>query len=179
MKKRILVTSGIILANAIFIPTASAHCPLCTIGAGAAALGAAWLGFSSFSIGVFLGAAALAMGLWIGRLITKKVKLIPHQTTILGILSFLTTVLPLEPLLFDNSSIYISIMGDYGSWLNRTYYVDKFLVGSVLGAIALFAAPYLSKALSKARNNKMFPYQGMIITFGLLMVTAITYELFK
>lgn len=60
-----------LLAIALFSVTAAAlpratfaHCPLCTIGAGAAAVGAAWLGVSYMVIGVFLGAFGLAIGLW-------------------------------------------------------------------------------------------------------------------
>lgn len=179
VKNSVVIAGGTLVANILFIPIASAHCPLCTIGAGAAALGALWLGFSSFSIGLFLGAFALAMGLWVGRLIKRKVNLLPHQTMVIGIISFLTTIFPLQPILFDNSAIYISMSGDYGSWLNQTYYIDKYLVGSILGALILLISPHISKAISKARNNKTFPYQGMLITFVSLSIAALTFEFLK
>ena len=180
MAKRIaFLLGGALVINTVFVQIAFAHCPLCTVGAAAAAIGASWLGLSSFSIGIFMGAFALAMGLWIGKLLKRKFKLPAYIIWIFAIFSFVTTVVPLQPIMFDNSSIYVSIFGDYGSWLNSTYYVDKFVIGSIIGAVILVFSPYISRVLSKTRNNKTFPYQGMIITFGLLFVISLSLEILK
>lgn len=156
---------------------ALAHCPLCTIGAGAVALGAVWLGISSFSVGIFLGAFALALGLWIGKLLKKRY--ISHQTLIIGLISFVTTIIPLEPLLYDNTAVFVSITGDYGTWLNSTYVIDTFLIGGVVGALIVFFSPKISQLISKARNNKIIHYQGMIVTFSLLLLVSLFYEILK
>lgn len=180
MFKKTLSLFGIALAiNGALIKTAAAHCPLCTIGAGTVALGAAWLGLSALSIGIFLGAFGLAMGLWIGRLLKKKISFFRHQTLAIGIFSFIVTMLPLKPLFYDNSSIYISLAGDYGSWLNRTYYFDKFIVGGIVGATVLFIAPFLSKSISTARKGKMLPYQGIILSFLLLVAASLLFEILR
>ena len=50
----------------------SAHCPLCTIGAGAAAAGAVWLGVSKVVVALFIGAFAMSMGMWFPKIIKKK-----------------------------------------------------------------------------------------------------------
>lgn len=170
-KHRILF---IVTAGAIpFLSTpAYAHCPLCTAGAGAAAAGAAWLGVNSTVIGILLGAFGLALGLWIGGMIQRSY--IPYQRGLIGIFSWLTTVLPLQPILKDYTSIYLSLTGDYGSLLNRTYLIDYFLVGSLLGAAIVIAAPYLSSLLTQTRQGRMLPYQGLGITFGLLLVASLT-----
>lgn len=171
MKVKITIFIAAILAM-IFLPQGVlAHCPLCTIGAGAAAAGAAWLGVKYMVIGIFLGAFAVALGLWIGRMIKKSY--IPHQTSLLGVLSFITTILPLRPLLKDYGSFYLSIAGDYGSFLNRTYLVDRFLLGSLIGALILVITPYISNLIIKTRGSKIFPYQGIIITFVLLLSTSL------
>ncbi|MEK7529152.1 MAG: hypothetical protein AAB592_05280 [Patescibacteria group bacterium] len=180
MIKKILSFVGITLGiNAILVRVAAAHCPLCTIGAGTAALAASWLGVSSFSIGIFIGAFGLATGLWIGGLLKKKINLFRYQTPIIGIVSLILTVLPLRELFYDNSSIYLSLFGDYGTWLNRTYYVDKFIVGSIVGAVILWIAPYLSKKLSVIRNGRIFPYQGIILSFLLLFIFSVLFEILK
>src|SRR3989338_2207233 len=179
MKKRLLtVFFGFALAIMLPAGTAMAHCPLCTLGAGAAALTAASLGLSVLSVGIFLGAFAVAMGLWIGRLLRRKIK-IPYLPYWMALLSFMTTILPLQPLLFDNSSFYLSLYGDFGSLLNRTYYVDKFLFGSVVGGIVLFFGPRLSTLLTRLRKSKTFPYQGMILTFLFLILVATFFELLR
>lgn len=162
--------------NMFFPKVVFAHCPLCTIGAGAVALGATWLGVSAFSIGIFLGAFGIAVGLWIGRLIKKKY--FPHQALIIGVISFLATIIPLKPLFFDNSPVLIALYGDYGTWLNTTYLIDKFIVGSIIGAVIILISPRVSKSISKARNNKLIPFQGIIITFALLLFFSLLYELF-
>ena len=160
----------------LFIPLVSyAHCPLCTIGAGAAALGASWLGVSAGPIGVFVGAFSIALGLWIARLIKKKY--LPYQREAITLLSFFMTVLPLRTQLSEYSSFYLSFIGDYGTILNRTYLINWFLIGSVLGGIIIIIAPHVSRKIAKLRNNKLFPYQGVSITFLLLIIFAAIFQL--
>jgi len=147
-----------------------AHCPLCTLGAGAVAVGASLLGVKSAVIGVFLGAFGLALGLWFSRAIRKN--FIPFQEWILGIGSFLATILPLRFLMQDYGSIYISLSGDYGSLLNRTYIWDKFLIGSIVGGLLLAIAPWISAVLTRSRQGITLPFQGIGITFSLLIMAA-------
>lgn len=168
----ILVT--VLGLNVFFSKVALAHCPLCTIGAGAVALGATWLGVSAFSIGIFLGAFGIAIGLWIGRLIKKKY--FPQQTLIIGLISFLMTIIPLRPLFYDNIPVLTALYGDYGTWLNTTYLIDKFIVGGIIGAVIILISPKISKSISKASNNKLIPFQGVVITFLLLLFASLFYE---
>ncbi len=176
MRKYLLLFVSAFGINFLLPVTVFAHCPLCTIGAGAVALGATWLGISTFTVGIFLGVFAVALGLWVGRLIKKK--FIPYQTFVISLISFLTTILPLKPLFYDNTAVYITLYGEYGSLLNRTYVIDKYLIGSVIGAIILLVSPKISRSISRARNNKLFPFQGIILTFVLLLIISIVYELF-
>lgn len=176
MIRRLFSLFGIaVTINVFFSKAAFAHCPLCTIGAGAVALGATWLGVSAFSVGIFLGAFAIALGFWISRLLKKKY--VPHQALLLGLLSFLTTIIPLRPLLYNNTAILVSLYGDYGTWLNTTYVIDRFLIGSVLGALIVLCAPKISKWFSKVRKSKMIPFQGIVLTFAMLLVVSLIYEI--
>lgn len=161
----------IVLTLLLFPKVALAHCPLCTIGAGAAAGVAAYLGVSFMSIGVMIGAFAVAMGLWIGKLIKKQY--IVGQTYILVLISYLTTILPLQMMLKSYGSVYLSWWGDYG----KTIMIDKYIIGTIIGAIILLVSPYASKQITKFRKDKMFPYQGIVLTFILLIITAIIIEL--
>ena len=173
MKKRIIYISALV---PLLWPLKSlAHCPLCTAGAGAAAVGAAWLGVGQIPIGVFIGAFAIALGLWVSKLIKRQ--FIPQQKWILAIFSYLTTIFPLTMMLTDVHSIYVSIFGEYGSLFNRVYVFNGFIVGSILGSIIIMASPTLSKKLSVWRKGKLIPYQGMIITFVLLFVVSVITDL--
>ncbi|MBS3079990.1 hypothetical protein J4221_00805 [Candidatus Pacearchaeota archaeon] len=148
-----------------FIPLISAHCPLCTIGAGAAAAGAVWLGVSKIVVGLFIGAFAMSMGMWFSK-IPKKQYFLFQKTLIIGII-FLTTVLPLSFIFSSIKPLYIPI-GNYGI----TYAVNYSLVSSFFGGFITFISPELNRKI-KEKTEKNFPYQGIILTFILLLLFAL------
>ena len=153
---------------------AFAHCPLCTVGAGIAATAAVWLGVEIAPVGVLMGAFGFALGLWIGKVIKKEY--VPHQKLVLGIVSFLTTILPLRVMFEDYGSIYISLYGDYGTFLNRTYLIDMFFWGSVLGAVLVALAPLLSRGITKLRDGKRLPFQSMGLMFAFLFIAVLVLQ---
>ena len=146
----------------ITTPLVSAHCPLCTIGAGAAAAGAVWLGVHKIVVVLFIGAFALSMALWFARIIKKKY--IPFQKGIITTVVFLTTLLPLLPLFKFIGPLYLPL-GEYG----LTYAINYSLISSLLGAIIVGSTPFLSKKITVLRKKKI-PYQGIILTFILLIL---------
>ncbi|OGL82965.1 hypothetical protein A3B32_00730 [Candidatus Uhrbacteria bacterium RIFCSPLOWO2_01_FULL_53_9] len=163
--KRVVIALGL----ALLLPRAAlAHCPLCTVGAGAAAIGAAWLGVDQGPIGIFIGAFAIAVGSWIARIVPWK---IPGKAWLFAVVSFITTVLPLLAIMQDVSSIYVAIGGVYGSPFNAVYLYNVFLVGSVVGAVVMAASPSLNRAMQK-HQTRTWPFQGMALTFTLLLVAA-------
>jgi len=161
--------------NILLFKQVYAHCPLCTAGAALAAGGAAYFGVSTIIIGLFLGAFAVSMGFWVSRLIKKKY--IPFQRTLIILTSFATTIFPLMKVIEGFHPFFISLIGSYGSLLNRTYLVNDILIGSLLGSIIVIAAPFLSSTLTRFRNNKILPFQGVIITLSLLAVSSLIVEL--
>jgi len=165
--KSILATLGMLVS----IPIARAHCPLCTVGAAAAAGGAAYLGVDKAVIGIFLGAFAVSTGWWIARMIKKQ--FIPYQLPALVVFSFLSTILPVIPLLKDIHPWYVAIAGPYGSLLHSTYVIDWFVIGAIVGGAIVCITPWLSQRLTKLRKGKFIPYQGIILTFVLLLLSGI------
>ena len=155
----------------LLVPSVLAHCPLCTIGAAAAAGGAAYFGVSQIIIGLFTGAFAVSIGWWISRLIKKKY--IPLQRTAIVLFSFATTIFPLMPLLTDMKPYYLSWFGDYGSLFNRTYLINMFLVGSIIGGIVVCFTPWLSDKISKMRGNRTLPFQGTALTLIILAIISL------
>lgn len=152
---------------------ASAHCPLCTLGAGAAATFASWVGVGHVSIGLFVGAFAVALGSWFDKL--WKVDFV-YKKEILVLSSFGLTIVPLMPMIESYFSFYLNLIGDYGSFLNRTYIVNEFLVGAILGGIIVLTVPFISNKIKDIRKS-LWPYQGVSITFSLLIVFSIIFEL--
>lgn len=154
------------------IKIVSAHCPLCTIGAGAAGGLAVWLGVSKVVVALFLGGFAMSMGMWFSRI--PKKKYIPYQKTIIIAVVFLSTVIPLLPLFSAVGPIYLSFIGEYGTTLAFNYSIG----GSILGGLVVFVSPTLNKKI-KQKRGKGIPFQGVLITLGLLAIfgTAIQFWL--
>jgi len=170
MKKTYI--SGLVIALTILIPgKVSAHCPLCTGGAGAAAVVAAYFGVKYGALGVLLGGFSVALGLWIAHKPKQRFK---YQSLILFWAIYLSTIIPFYYMFRgDYVSKYISMNDDYGSLLNRTYLIDLFIIGAVLGSIALFVAPKLSLVLSEKRGGKSIRFQGLLISFALLILSSV------
>ena len=148
-----------------------AHCPLCVVGAGAAGAAAVWLGVSKVVVALFLGAFAMSMGMWFARIIKKKY--IPLQNFIIVALIFFTTVLPLMPLFKALGPLYFSFIGDYGT----TYVFNYSLAGSFFGGLIVLSTPSISKAITKKRNYKTFPFQGTLLTLILLIIVGILIQI--
>ena len=149
-----------------------AHCPLCTIGAGAAAAGAVWLGVQKVAVAVLIGGFAMSMGMWFARLIKKRWNYFKGQDWVVIMGVFLLTVLPLLPIIGQTTGFYFNLGGSYGSLMNRTYVLNLSLFSSLLGGIIVYFSPPLSKRITKLRGNKMIPFQGIILTIFLLIVAG-------
>ncbi len=160
------------LVTVSFTSKVSAHCPLCTIGIAAAAGSAAFLGVKTTVIGLFVGAFAFSMGSWIGN-IKGYVK---YQKLFLGWISYIITILPLAPLTGGVLPVYISIAGDYGSVLNRTYLLNGFVVGSLIGVVAAMTTPWISEEITKIRDGKRIAFQGVILTLLILVALGIAIQ---
>lgn len=75
--------------------------------------------------------------------------------------------------------VFINLSGDYGSTFNRTYLINLFLLGAIIGAIIMRLSPIISSQIKKLRHGQFFKFQTMIITFGLLIALSIIIELFN
>ncbi len=144
-----------------------AHCPLCVVGAGALGAGAMWLGVSKVVVALFIGAFAMSMGMWFARIIKKQ--FIPLQKIFIIAIIFFTTVLPLMPLFKALGPLYLSFIGEYGT----TYVFNYSLASSFLGGAIVLSTPSISKFITKKRNNKIFPFQGTLLTILLLIIIGI------
>ena len=154
---------------AILPQSVSAHCPLCTAGAGVLAVVAASLGVPALIISTLLGGFALAMGLWIAKL--PKKDYISYQYYIIAGVIYLSTVLPLWPILKEYKILYAPYFG-FDKYADKVP-VDIYVVGVVLGAIALISAPYISSKISAIAKTQLIPFQGMLITMTLLVVVPL------
>ena len=149
----------------------SAHCPLCTVEAGSAAGASVWFGVSKIIVALFIGAFAMSMGMWFSNLIKKKY--IHFQKTIITLVVFLTTVLPLLPIFNAVGPLYIPFIGNYG----LTYAFNYSVASSLLGGLVVFISPKLNNKIKEKRNGRGIPFQGILLTFLILSVIALIIQL--
>ncbi len=160
-----------LLAPIFLTKSVLAHCPLCTVGAGAAAGAAVWLGVSKVVVILFIGAFAMSMGIWFSKLIKKKY--IPLQSTIIIASVFALTLFPLLPMFTVIGPLYFSFIGEYGT----TFAVNYSLYSGLLGGLIVFISSGVSKKITKLRGGKHVPFQVMILSFTALLIigTAIQF----
>ncbi len=166
-KKSLLVLPVVVIFSVLMLPKyVMAHCPLCTVGAAAVAGGAAYLGVSSIVIGIFIGAFAVAIGWWVARVIKRR--FIPYQRSVIIAFSFIATILPMMPFFSASFPLYLAWLGEYGS----VFMINMFLIGSFIGGFIVSVTPWVSKKMTFVRNGKMIPFQGIMLTLGLLIIVG-------
>ena len=166
MKKIILILVSILL----LAPAVYAHCPLCTGAVGAAAIGAKYYGLDESIIGIFIGAFSISTGLWIGRKIKKEY--IRFQLPLIVILSFLLTVIPLLAVSKEPVYLPVLIAGASGSLLNKVYWVNKILLGSIIGTFITLFGYWLHLFIKRINGKVLFPFQGITLTIFLLAISS-------
>ena len=156
------------LPSLFFLKEVSAHCPLCTGAVVAGAMGAKYLGLDIIILGIFVGAFAISTGLWIARKLKNYFK---YQNILIIISMFLFTIIP--ALVFVKDMTYINLF-------SKVYFVNKLLLGSIIGSIITLFAYYLHNYIKLKHGKVLFPYQGVILTVLLLIIASIpVYFIFK
>ena len=165
---------SIFLSQILFAVRAYAHCPLCTIGAGAAAMGASYLGVKDAATGVFIGAFAIALGFWTNKLVKKNY--IKYQKELVILAIFILTIVPISQIIKSYIPLYINWGGGYGTIFHQTYILNSMVFGSLIGAIIMVFSPWLGRKI-KEKFHIAIPFQTMIIIFLLLIAAATILQL--
>ena len=174
MKKRGIL-AGFLALSVLFTQTVKAHCPLCTAGAGALALGAVAIGVSPAVVAIFIGGFAMSMGMWTSKWAKRKFlkkNYVPFQEGFIVLLVFLSTLVPIISMLAVFKGFNIFLYGSYGGLLNRSYMYNLSWVTSLFGAFVVFKSPSWNKKIKEMRDGKGIPFQGTILTITLLLVVG-------
>ena len=88
--------------------------------------------------------------------------------------SFLLTVVPL--LYISNDTVYFPLLlvGEAGSILNKVYWVNKVLLGSIIGALVTLFAYYSHIYIKKINGKVLFPFQGVALTLAFLFASGLS-----
>lgn len=149
------------VAGLLGIPSALAHCPLCTAATGAAVAVARVYGVPDSIVGVFVGAFAIMTGLWLNNVLRRRGWSVAGQAVSLSIASLVITIVSLQlGKLFIDSPVLWGLPG--------------LLSGILLGAFVSCVAEGVQQ-LTRRYNNaqNIVPLQGMIVVLAVLLVTVV------
>ena len=142
-----------------------AHCPLCSAAIGGAAVAASYYGIDPSIIGLFVGGFALSTGYWVANWVKKQY--IPHQKKLIILSSLALTIIPVVPIVPD--AFYLPLrLGEF----IRVLWLNKILVGSILGIIISAVTFAASNKIKHIRGKSLFPYQGVILPLLMLVLTG-------
>lgn len=155
------------------IPIVYAHCPLCTGAVVAGAAVSKYYGLDMSIVGLFIGAFAISTGLWVGLKLKRYFR---FQLPIIILASFLLTIIPVLGSI-TNDSLYFPLLlfGQEGSIFNKVYWIDKFLLGGVIGSLVCLLGYWIHSYVKKTRGKVLFPFQGIAITLFLLLILSLLF----
>lgn len=153
------------------IPTVSAHCPLCTIAAGAGIGAARFYGVDDSMVGLFLGAFIVSTALWFNRWLKTKIDL-PLQKFLVVFASFLLLIGPLYLAGIINNFETVKAIPTLSMWGLGIFGIDKLLLGTIVGTLFVFISFSLSDHIKKKNGKVLFPYQGIILMILTLLILS-------
>ena len=161
------ILSSVILSFLLFFASssvASAHCPLCTAGAGAGLALSRWLGIDDSISGIWIAAFLGATALW-GAYALKK-KYIPYQETVIYLAVFGLTIWSFYQFKLVNEHAGL-IMG-----------VPKLTFGIVSGGVVFYLVELTNKLVRKTRGKVLFPYQPIVFSLGSMLILSLAMFIF-
>ncbi|KPJ67482.1 MAG: hypothetical protein AMJ43_04300 [Coxiella sp. DG_40] len=152
---------SVLFLNLLFVNTAKAVCPLCTVAVGAGIGLTEWLGIDDTITGLWIGGLIVSLIIWTMYWLDKKNIRFRGRKVIVSLAYYLIIVVPLYPL------------GVMGNPLNTLWGIDKLLLGIVLGSIFFFMAGMWYFYLKKRNNGRAyFPFQKVVMPVAPLLILS-------
>ncbi|MBS3155471.1 hypothetical protein J4404_03155 [Candidatus Woesearchaeota archaeon] len=165
----------IITSLIVFIPSAMAHCPLCTGAAIAGVEVARLTGLDDSIVGLLLGAVIVSSALWFNKWLKKKTNF-PMQEILIVIISFLMIAIPLYYAGVITNFDMVRSMPDHHSMFGLGVLgIDKLLIGMILGTFVVWFAFTLSDSIKMQRGKVLWPYQGISFMFIALVILSLIF----
>lgn len=141
-----------------------ALCPLCAVAVGAGIGFSQWLGIDDVISGLWIGALIVSLLIWnIDWFDKKNIKF--RGRNLLTVLAYFSLVL--LPLYFSG------FIGNPLNTLCACPYLDRLLVGLIVGSLALWTAGNLHEYLKeKNGHHSYFPFQKVVIPLSLLLLLS-------
>jgi len=171
-KKILLFIFAPIFALIILSQPVLAHCPLCTIAAGAGIGVVRSIGLDESIVGLFLGAFIASMGFWFNNLLKKRKIKIPFQGFLVVFASFLFTIIPLYLAGIIRNFEVVKSLPELSMFGLGVFGIDKLLFGTIIGVVFVGLSFNFSNYVKKKKGKVIFPYQGIIFMIITLIILS-------
>ncbi|MDN5358230.1 MAG: hypothetical protein PWP76_73 [Candidatus Diapherotrites archaeon] len=152
----------LVFVLALAIPSALAHCPLCTAAVGTGAVISRFLGLDDMVFGLWVGAVVVSSTMVAAR---KMKQVFPYQNAVLSAAAVALTVYGLK---------LADILGDLRYMV---FGIDKMVIGIVVGAAVTYVMPKISLKLLLKYRRALFPRQTIVLTVLTLIILSILAQL--
>src|SRR5574342_1357477 len=151
---------SIIIAGVAGIPSAMAHCPLCTAATGAAVGVARFYGVDDAIMGVLIGGFVFSSALWANNACRKRGwNFVYGQGTTIVLLSLVFTIIG-----FKTGGLLTGAV---------LFGLPRLLTGMLFGTVASLAGHGVHEYLRYTNNGKnIVPLQGMSIMLASMLITT-------
>lgn len=158
--KKFLAVSILTLILFFRLPNiASAHCPLCVVGAGAGLSLSRFLGIDDAITGVWIAAFLGAFSLWMARLLKKKYLPLQEPLIYLGVFGLTLW------------SFYAFNLVD--EHVGLIFGVPKLTFSLIGGGVVFYLVEKLSALVKEKRGKVLFPYQHIVFSLGSMLLLSI------
>lgn len=156
----------------LFVGTANAVCPVCTIAIGAGLEGMRMLGVKDVLTGIWAGGLTVSLIGWTANYMRKR--------GVKNIFWYLLNVLVYVGFL---AGVYFVPLGNpvVKWWENCMWGIDQFLLGVLVGAATFIIMQVWYQHIKKNNGgHALFPFQKVVMPFvGLLIMTGIFWAIIK
>lgn len=150
----------------VFANTARAMCPICTVAVGAGIGLSRWLGIDDAITGLWVGGLTVSMITWTLNWLNGRNYNFRYKKIIVIVGYYLLIVVPL----YFMGLLANPVNSIFGGWL------DKMLLGTILGSLGFWFAANLHENLKKRNGDKSyFPFQKVAVPVGLLLLLSLIF----
>lgn len=155
----------IIFGIFLFVDSARAVCPICTVAVGAGVGLCRWLGIDDVLSGIWIGGLIVSMIGWTLSWFEKKQIRFKLRWLAVSAFFYLIIILPL----------YFS--GIIGHPFNKFWGIDKLVLGIVFGSLAFLLSIWLNSFLKNKNQGKVFfLFQKVVLPVLFLIITTIIFH---
>jgi len=150
----------------LWVESAQAVCPVCTIAVGAGVGLSRWLGIDDTITGLWIGGLTVSMIMWTLNWLQKKKYIFRGKEILVSLAYYVFIVVPLYRM---------EIMGHP---YNTLWGVDKLLLGIIIGSTFFFVGGVWYYYLKKKNDgHTYFPFQKVVMPVAPLVVLSVVFYL--